>query len=404
MKKLFLLGSFILLAFSGLAQSDSLSKKEIEEAQKRLDEINRQEQEMLRKMELIKFNMVQQTIATTGFPILSVNNIQVIKHACMVLAYDEQHEQARWVMHVILPEVATGNVSRTNDFRMDSLVSTGTAGKDDYWHSGYDRGHLAPSADFKWSHQALSESYYYSNMSPQRPELNRQRWSQLEDLLRAYVVTYQHKLIVVTGPLLHDTLKQIGPNGVSVPYFYYKVAIDPASRIGIGFIMPNKTCPDPVLSYAVSIDSVELLTGYNFFPSLNTTEETAMEGKPDINLWKVAKEEGHTEPLNAESLPKGKFNTIQAKYHVGDKVSICGTVVSTKFSEKSGATFINLDRKFPDQIFTVQIWKDSRVNFSYKPEEFLMNKVICVTGKVEEREGNLVMTISNESQIEIIEE
>jgi endonuclease G len=287
---------------------------------------------------------------------------------------------------------------------MDSLVSTGTAGKDDYWHSGYDRGHLAPSADFKWSHQALSESYYYSNMSPQRPELNRQRWSQLEDLLRAYVVTYQHKLIVVTGPLLHDTLKQIGPNGVSVPYFYYKVAIDPASRIGIGFIMPNKTCPDPVLSYAVSIDSVELLTGYNFFPSLNTTEETAMEGKPDINLWKVAKEEGHTEPLNAESLPKGKFNTIQAKYHVGDKVSICGTVVSTKFSEKSGATFINLDRKFPDQIFTVQIWKDSRVNFSYKPEEFLMNKVICVTGKVEEREGNLVMTISNESQIEIIEE
>ena len=113
----------------------------------------------------------------------------------MSLVYSEEHEQAKWVAHIISPDIITGNVSRTNDFRPDPHVSTGSTVEEDYFLKylqpdssykydgyGFDRGHLAPSADFRWSTTALSESYFYSNMSPQRPEFNRGTWAELEGL------------------------------------------------------------------------------------------------------------------------------------------------------------------------------------------------------------------------------
>src|SRR5690606_2430798 len=101
--------------------------------------------------------------------------------------------QARWVAHIILPDIIDGQVTRSNDFRVDPMVRSGTAVEADYFLQsqkpdgtieydgfGYDRGHLAPSADFRWSESALSESYYYSNMSPQLAEFNRNGWAELE--------------------------------------------------------------------------------------------------------------------------------------------------------------------------------------------------------------------------------
>ena len=81
--------------------------------------------------------------------------------------------------------------------------------------------------------------------------------------------------------------------------------------------------------------------------------------------------EGEVLPIDPTTLPKGKINTVQAQYYTGSKGCVCGTVVATKYSEKSGATFLNLDKKFPNQIFSVTIWKDSRANFSYLPENEL---------------------------------
>ena len=117
----------------------------------------------------------------------------------MILGYNENHEQAQWVSHIVLPDVEKGNVSRTNNFRKDELVTSGTASKADYWYSGYDRGHLAPSADFRWSKTALSESYFYSNMAPQLPELNREKWAELENAIREYVIENKIQVYVVTG-------------------------------------------------------------------------------------------------------------------------------------------------------------------------------------------------------------
>ena len=78
---------------------------------------------------------------------------------------------------------------RTNDFREDQInVSTGTAYLEDYRGSGYDRGHLAPAEDFEWSAEAMSDSFFMSNMSPQDPSFNRGIWKRLENRVRTWAL------------------------------------------------------------------------------------------------------------------------------------------------------------------------------------------------------------------------
>jgi endonuclease G len=320
------------------------------------------------------------------------------------------------VAHIILPDVVRGNEGRTNDFRPDSLIKTGSAEETDYFSKtllpagtykykgfGFDRGHLAPSADFRYSKKALSESYLYSNMSPQVALLNRGRWAELEDAIRQYVVRNNTQVFVVSGGVLKPGLKKIeqGVNQVSIPEQYFKVALDVANQRGIGFLMPNKECEYPVMNYAYTIDSIEAITGLKFFSNLS---EDKLKAKKtfDINKWVGERELGDVLPMRAESMPRNTFNTVQAQYYMGknEEIEVCGTVVSAKLSSK-GNIFLNLDKKFPNQIFTVNIFKDQVVNFSYNPDTFLAGKTICVTGKVTNSNGTPGMSINNEKAIQI---
>lgn len=375
------------------------------ELEKQLSDLEKQADEIRNKIETAKLTQIQADLKYVGYP--SGADVEIVEHQAMVLGYAEKHEQAAWVTHIVLPDVETGNVSRTNDFRTDKLVSTGTAVKDDYWYSGYDRGHLAPSADFRWSETALSESYFYSNMAPQLPELNRQKWAELENLIREYVISNHEQVYVITGGILKDGLPTIQNEGkkneVSIPEVFYKVVLDYTGdeKRGIAFLLPNGDCLEPILVYAVSIDSVENLTGLNFFPDLKIED---LESSVELAPWKTEKMEGEVLPLRPDELSKGQINTTAAKFNVGEKSCVCGTVVSTKYSEKSGATFLNLDKKFPNQVFSVTIWKDARKNFSYLPEDELKDKKVCVSGTIEDSKGTPTINVSNEKAIEVLQE
>src|SRR5690606_30581000 len=133
-----------------------------------------------------------------------------------------EHEQAEWVYYLLAPSMIQGAFDRTDDFRPDPAVSTGSAELHDYVGSGFDRGHLAPAADMKVSHTAMSESFYLSNMSPQAPSFNRGGWKKLESLIRNWVLA-EGQMFVVTGSIFRDNLGVIGRNQVTVPSYYYKV-------------------------------------------------------------------------------------------------------------------------------------------------------------------------------------
>jgi endonuclease G len=155
----------------------------------------------------------------------------------------------------------------------------------------------------------------------------------------------------------------------------------------------------------VSIDSIEKLTGLDFFPNLSDSMELKIESRADFNDWRTQTNSNDVEPLNALELPKGFFNTEQALSKVGSTCTIVGKVVSAKFSTKSEATFLNLDQSFPKQIFSVMIWKDGRKNFSYKPEVDLFGKYITVKGRVElDKNGVPGITVEREEQIQFLEE
>lgn len=175
---------------------------------------------------------------------------------------------------------------RTDEFIPDPAVSTGTATVGDYLKSGYDRGHLAPAADMGWSQQAMAESFYFSNMSPQVPGFNRGIWKNLEEQVRTWAKAYD-SIYVVTGPVLKDGLVQIGSNGVSIPKYYYKVILDNTGgdAKAIGFLMPNEASKEPLEKFAVSVDQVEQETGIDFFNKLPDSRENAFEKEVCIPCW-----------------------------------------------------------------------------------------------------------------------
>ena len=169
------------------------------------------------------------------------------------------------------------------------MVLTGSAELDDYRKSGYDRGHMAPAADFRWSEEAMSDTFYLSNMSPQDPSFNRGIWADLEAAVR--VMAYENNAVyVVTGPVLTDgPYETIGENEVAVPNEYYKVVLDyeePEVK-AIGFILPNEGSSKSLESFATTVNEVEEKTGIDFFPSLPDDQEEMIEGELDLSKWSL---------------------------------------------------------------------------------------------------------------------
>ncbi len=211
----------------------------------------------------------------------------VIHHNGFSLLYSEIYEQAAWVAYLLTKKEVYGKIPRSNNFREDPTILSGSAKLEDYKGSGYDRGHLAPAGDLKWSKISMQDSFYLSNMSPQTPGFNRDLWRRLEEWVRTQTIKNK-ELIVVTGPVLTDgPFKKIGIDKVAVPKRYFKVLLDfeePEVK-AIGFIMENRASNKPVTDFAVTVDTVEETTGIDFFYLLPDTLEDKLESQNNIKLW-----------------------------------------------------------------------------------------------------------------------
>ena len=206
-----------------------------------------------------------------------------VKHTYYTLSYSEENEQAYWVYYELTPQLISGTQSRTDDFRADPMVSTGSASLADYSGSGYDRGHLCPAADMTLNKTSMSETFYLSNMSPQLAGFNRGIWSSLEEQVRKWALDYS-KLYVVTGPIFKDNIASIGINKVTVPGYFYKVLYDGKSRM-IGFILPNASSSKSLVQFTVKVDEIEQKTGIDFFSGLDDKLENQLESSINTDNW-----------------------------------------------------------------------------------------------------------------------
>ena len=211
---------------------------------------------------------------------------QIVHHNGYSLSYSEIHEQAEWVAYELKKEHLSNTNYKRPYFEIDKAVKTGAASWRNYKNSGYDRGHLCPAADRKYSQEAHDETFLTSNITPQIHEFNSGIWNKLEQKTRYWANRYDG-VFVITGGVLKGNMQSIGNQKVSVPNQFYKILLDYNSGNPkvLAFLLPHKHSMRPLYEFVVSVDDVEKLTGIDFFKELDDTIEERIESSKEHKNW-----------------------------------------------------------------------------------------------------------------------
>ena len=233
------------------------------------------------------------------------------------LAHDATTKTPVWVAQRMTPERLVNRVTRTDRFAADPDLPPGKRAElEDYRGSGYDRGHMAPAADMRWSVQAMEESFYLSNMAPQvGPGMNRGVWAEIESTIRRWV-SQRGELFIFTGPIVaqadmkavpnkavpkaelaaqqrvsgaaleNKAPAYIGPNAVAVPTHFYKVVFDPIRVEAIAFVVPNAPHANRKIDeFITSVRDIEARTGLDFLNRINPAVQALIEETVAPALW-----------------------------------------------------------------------------------------------------------------------
>lgn len=211
----------------------------------------------------------------------------IVVHDHFMLSYNEPYEQAEWVAYMLKRSHLTSDDRKRPYFIEDPKVKTKSADWRNYKGSGYDRGHLCPAGDRRFSEYAYNETFYTSNISPQDRDFNAGMWNRLEIHVRRWAKRYGD-LFVVTGGVLEDGLEEFGEEDVDVPKYYFKIIAkgNPNNLKVIAFLMPNQESSEPLHHFVVPVDKIEKITGLDFFEELPDSEEAKFESKNTLAGWK----------------------------------------------------------------------------------------------------------------------
>lgn len=210
-----------------------------------------------------------------------------IAHNHFMLSYSEPFEQAEWVAYILKREHLTQDHRERPYFIEDPKIRTKSADWRNYKGSGFDRGHLCPAGDRRFSEQAYNETFYTSNISPQNREFNAGIWNRLEIQVRQWSKRYG-EVFVVTGGILENGLLEIGDEDVDVPEAYYKIVArgDAENVKAIAFLLPASETNEPLEKFVVPVDVIERRTQIDFFEQLETDKERNLEKEVKTKDWK----------------------------------------------------------------------------------------------------------------------
>lgn len=207
----------------------------------------------------------------------------IVVHTGYTASYNHTTLCPNWVAWELTAEEVEGTCNGSYSFSRDPDVKEPKAQREDYRNSGYDKGHMAPRADMKWSEKALEESYYFTNICPQNHQMNSQGWRKIEELSRRLAKHYG-RVYIVCGPVYDGhRIGTIGKNGLQVPDRFFKaLAVSADGEVKtVAFLMDNNPQNKSPKHYAVSVDSVESVIGRNLFPKVDEAAERTF----DWNKW-----------------------------------------------------------------------------------------------------------------------
>lgn len=212
---------------------------------------------------------------------------QEIQHEAYTVSYNSEWLLPNWVAYELTAQEVEGEFPRADHFYPDPMVVGKQADNSDYRKSGYDRGHMAPAADMKWSETAMRESFYFTNICPQLHNLNAGVWQDFEDRGRKWANQYG-SVYIVCGPVVNKkTLGTIGENQVVVPDGFYKVFLikNNGRYEALGLLFDHVSGRKKMKNYACSVDSVEKITGIDFFYNLPDDVESRVEAQVNLSVW-----------------------------------------------------------------------------------------------------------------------
>lgn len=211
---------------------------------------------------------------------------QIKDYTGFMVNFNKDNHTPNYVAWELLASEAEGNVGRTNNFWQD-LDIEGCPAHRDYTGSGYDRGHMCPAADQKWDRNAMEDCFVMANMCPQDHSLNAGAWETLEEKERTWAKR-DSAIMIIAGPLYDvDDTKRIGDPGVRVPSAFFKVLLAPYVKEprAIAFVYPNMSSPGNMKSYAMSVDDLENISGFDFFSTLPDDIENKIEAEFSFEEW-----------------------------------------------------------------------------------------------------------------------
>lgn len=216
----------------------------------------------------------------------------IIEHMGYTLSYNSDLRIPNWVAYEFQDSELYGDFERREEFTPDPLFKGRQAYDSDYRGSGWDRGHLAPSGDMKWSSQVQKECFYLTNVCPQNHNLNSGVWNDLEKQVR-YETRYYGTVWVVAGPVVGDNLYgTVGENKVTIPDGFFKALLTKDKKTGdfisIGFYFPNESGTRPLSYYAMSVNDLEEIIGMDLFYNLDYSVQEDVEARFDPWEWRIS--------------------------------------------------------------------------------------------------------------------
>ena len=214
----------------------------------------------------------------------------ILTHKGFVISYNAEARIPEWVAYELTADETRGDAERDESmFRMDPTYGRTQAMREDYYDSGWTRGHMACAGDFQWDEEAMDETFYLTNICPQDRELNKGDWNYLEKQVRRWARDYGH-VWVVTGPIIGgNRYGTIGDRDVTVPDSFFKAVLTEKNGKyrSIAFVMDNDDKRYWLDDCAVTVNGLEAMTGQDFFPLLPDSIEEEVESQLRLQDWGI---------------------------------------------------------------------------------------------------------------------
>lgn len=222
---------------------------------------------------------------------------RVLRNEGFMLGYSEWRMNPLWVTYRLEAVTPGASGSRPSRFSADTrTLPFWQVSHDDYTHSGYDRGHLAPNYAIAKVHgrEAQLQTFLMTNISPQTPDLNRQLWQRLEESAMDHFAPLKGETWVITGPVFGDAVERLSSSWkVQIPEAFYKIFIAPPKGDRplkvLAFLMPQSVRGnEPLDQFLVSVREIEALTGLDFMHQLPDELENQVETSVNPEPWQLS--------------------------------------------------------------------------------------------------------------------